>query len=167
MSALGQKRTSRRARAMSALPPKADIDQHGRDVRFVPKADIARRSIECRYSAALLLSLAPHVAAILVKNEVRDLRGVCREELQLGVHDFREELALRLRKERDFALMGRLRHQLPILQSDGDRECGRELIDAGVCRENCLIDLDARPDDRMKIRPAVDRGDAAQDLVRQ
>jgi len=27
---------------MSALPPKADIDQHGRDVRFVPKADISR-----------------------------------------------------------------------------------------------------------------------------
>jgi hypothetical protein len=27
---------------MSALSPKADIDQHGRDVRFVPKADIAR-----------------------------------------------------------------------------------------------------------------------------
>src|SRR5262249_20420484 len=26
--------------AMSALPPKADIDQHGHDVRFVPKADI-------------------------------------------------------------------------------------------------------------------------------
>jgi hypothetical protein len=25
---------------MSALPPKADIDQYGRDVRFVPKADI-------------------------------------------------------------------------------------------------------------------------------
>ena len=25
---------------MSALPPKADMDQHGRDVRFVPKADI-------------------------------------------------------------------------------------------------------------------------------
>ena len=23
---------------MSALPPKADMDQHGRDVRFVPKA---------------------------------------------------------------------------------------------------------------------------------
>ena len=29
---------------MSALPPKADMDQHGRDVRFVPKADIAHRS---------------------------------------------------------------------------------------------------------------------------
>src|SRR6516165_8439786 len=25
---------------MSALPPKADIDQHGRDVRFAPKADM-------------------------------------------------------------------------------------------------------------------------------
>ena len=30
---------------MSALPPKADIDQHGRDVRFVPKADIGRSFI--------------------------------------------------------------------------------------------------------------------------
>jgi len=27
---------------MSALPPKADIDQQGRDVRFVPKADIVQ-----------------------------------------------------------------------------------------------------------------------------
>jgi hypothetical protein len=27
-------------RMMSALPPKADIDQLGRDVRFVPIADI-------------------------------------------------------------------------------------------------------------------------------
>ena len=26
---------------MSALPPKADMVQHGRDVRFVPKTDIA------------------------------------------------------------------------------------------------------------------------------
>jgi hypothetical protein len=25
---------------MSALPPKADMDQHGRNVRFAPKADI-------------------------------------------------------------------------------------------------------------------------------
>jgi hypothetical protein len=30
---------------MSALPPKADIAQHDRDVRFVPKADIALRFI--------------------------------------------------------------------------------------------------------------------------
>jgi hypothetical protein len=27
---------------MSAIPPKADIDEVGRDVRFVPKADIHR-----------------------------------------------------------------------------------------------------------------------------
>ena len=30
---------------MSALPQKADMDQHGRDVRFGPKADIASYSI--------------------------------------------------------------------------------------------------------------------------
>src|SRR6516164_8401318 len=41
MSALGQKRTSQYVRAMSALPPKADIGTQPRDVRFVPKADIA------------------------------------------------------------------------------------------------------------------------------
>jgi hypothetical protein len=40
MSALGQKRTLLGVRPMSALPPKADIDQHGRDDRFVPQADI-------------------------------------------------------------------------------------------------------------------------------
>ena len=40
MSALGQKRTSKHVRAMSALPPKADIHRRGRHVRFVPKADM-------------------------------------------------------------------------------------------------------------------------------
>ena len=40
MSALGQKQTSVWRTLMSALPPKADIVQHGGDVRFVPKADI-------------------------------------------------------------------------------------------------------------------------------
>jgi hypothetical protein len=44
MSALGQKQTLQDVRTMSALPPKADIDQHGSDVRFVPKADIVHRS---------------------------------------------------------------------------------------------------------------------------
>ena len=38
MSALGQKRTFRNVQRMSALPPKADTDQHGCDVRFVPEA---------------------------------------------------------------------------------------------------------------------------------
>ena len=42
MSALGQKRTLKRFRLMSALPPKADIPARGCDVRFVPKADIGR-----------------------------------------------------------------------------------------------------------------------------
>jgi hypothetical protein len=29
---------------MSAVPPKADMDQQGRDIRFVPKADKVHRS---------------------------------------------------------------------------------------------------------------------------
>jgi hypothetical protein len=40
MSALGQKRTLRLVRLMSALPLKADIAQHGGNVRLVPQADI-------------------------------------------------------------------------------------------------------------------------------
>jgi len=40
MSALGQKRTFDDVPRISALPPKADMDHRGRDVRFVPKADI-------------------------------------------------------------------------------------------------------------------------------
>ena len=43
MFALGQKRTSQRVGGMSALPPKADMDQLGCDVRFVPIADILSR----------------------------------------------------------------------------------------------------------------------------
>jgi hypothetical protein len=41
-SALGQKQTSECVRAMSALPPKADIAEGDHHVRFVPKADIRR-----------------------------------------------------------------------------------------------------------------------------
>src|SRR5215472_782594 len=41
MSALGQKRTWKCVRAMSALPPKADIAERDWHVRFVPKGDIA------------------------------------------------------------------------------------------------------------------------------
>jgi hypothetical protein len=40
MSALGQKQTFGPFIAMSALPPKADIEWHSRNVRFVPQADI-------------------------------------------------------------------------------------------------------------------------------
>jgi hypothetical protein len=38
MSALGQKRTLPNIGAMSALPPKADIDERDRHIRFVPIA---------------------------------------------------------------------------------------------------------------------------------
>ena len=37
MSALGQKQTFNRLTLMSALPPKGDIVEHDRHVRFVPK----------------------------------------------------------------------------------------------------------------------------------
>jgi hypothetical protein len=45
MSALGQKQTFRVARAMSALPPKADMCGAARDVRYGPIADIGYLSI--------------------------------------------------------------------------------------------------------------------------
>src|SRR6516225_7070121 len=48
MSAKGQKRTLQCILVMSALPPKADMDQHSPNVRFVPTADIHIRSPNCR-----------------------------------------------------------------------------------------------------------------------
>ena len=42
MSGLGHKQTLRLVSPMSALPPKADIDEVEEHVRFVPKADIAQ-----------------------------------------------------------------------------------------------------------------------------
>jgi hypothetical protein len=42
MTALGQKRTRRGQIVMFALPPEADMVQHGGNVRFVPKADMSR-----------------------------------------------------------------------------------------------------------------------------
>jgi hypothetical protein len=39
MSAVGQKQTFRNVRAMSAIPPKADIRSHDQDVCFGPGAD--------------------------------------------------------------------------------------------------------------------------------
>jgi hypothetical protein len=44
MSALGQKQTLKRLHPMSALPPKADIADAMRNVRFVPKGDNVQRS---------------------------------------------------------------------------------------------------------------------------
>jgi hypothetical protein len=45
MSALGQKRTLKRLHPMSALPPKADINERYCHVRFVPKADSCTAAI--------------------------------------------------------------------------------------------------------------------------
>ena len=58
MSALGQKRTLRHVRVMSALPPKADMDQSGCDVRFVPIADIGGYSIISSASDGASLGVA-------------------------------------------------------------------------------------------------------------
>jgi len=44
LSALGHKQTQRHRAAMSALPPKADIERHDRNVCFVPQADITLTS---------------------------------------------------------------------------------------------------------------------------
>jgi hypothetical protein len=55
---------------MSALPPKADMVRHDRDVRFVPQADITEhwqlgdsvRDHACKVTSvlAVLLPLIPH-----------------------------------------------------------------------------------------------------------
>src|SRR6476661_912840 len=47
MSALGQKQTFAVQKGMSALPPKADMCDATRDVRFVPKADIEPSLTAC------------------------------------------------------------------------------------------------------------------------
>jgi hypothetical protein len=48
MSALGQKQTLRRVQRMSALPPKADIDERDRHVRSL--ADIEARPFDVRFT---------------------------------------------------------------------------------------------------------------------
>jgi hypothetical protein len=62
---------------MSALPPKADIDQHGRDVRFVPKADSCAAAIvtstiavNSEFSAAV-----PHSATAASRHDIRPQRA--------------------------------------------------------------------------------------------
>src|SRR5262245_17289369 len=50
MSALGHKQTELHHAAMSALPPKADIERSDGDVRFVPTAAVSNRSKQLSYS---------------------------------------------------------------------------------------------------------------------
>ena len=55
MSALGQKRTFRDVRLMSALPPKADMGQQGRGLPLTPATDsrkslpISEISVACQW----------------------------------------------------------------------------------------------------------------------
>jgi hypothetical protein len=54
--ALGQKQTLSDISAMSALPPKADIDERDLDVRFVPKAGSCAAANISLFRAILLAS---------------------------------------------------------------------------------------------------------------
>jgi hypothetical protein len=56
MSALGQKQTFALQKAMSALPPKADMCDAIAHVRFVPKADIENKSFDT-LAGALFVSI--------------------------------------------------------------------------------------------------------------
>jgi hypothetical protein len=69
---------------MSALPPKADIETHSRDVCFVPKADIVRCGKKRRYfdhfAGAPYLALMPAAFIEQIGPQV-----VAREEQKLSV----------------------------------------------------------------------------------
>ena len=66
MSALSQKQTSEHIQSMSALPPKADIAEYDRHVRFVPKTDIA--GCHERVESPLVTTGQPKVGCIGVFN---------------------------------------------------------------------------------------------------
>jgi hypothetical protein len=54
MSALGHKRTLEPVKAMSALPPKADVCDATRDVRFGPEADIGASRDDLSHCASAI-----------------------------------------------------------------------------------------------------------------
>ena len=67
-SYVGQKRTSGRLRAMSALLPKADIGSCSRNVRFGPIAAVSRRSKNLLSKAAIRVSLGASNHWLLKRN---------------------------------------------------------------------------------------------------
>ena len=80
MSALGEKQTLGRSIAMSAIPPKADIDGRSPDVRFVPKADILRRG-----RPALFGDLVGKAEQLVGNGEAKRLGGLeVNHELELS-----------------------------------------------------------------------------------
>ena len=58
MSAMSHKQTLADVHMMSALPLKADMDRHGHDVRFVPKAHI-NRGLSIKFAVLCLNPIAP------------------------------------------------------------------------------------------------------------
>src|SRR5215472_4279375 len=85
MSALGQKRTLGHVRAMSALPPKADIGAQSRNVRFVPEADScsAAKKLLARLR---LLCFRPHEPATLQAFSRPDRVEIVKFRNRLGTH---------------------------------------------------------------------------------
>ena len=79
MSALGQKRTWRGVRPMSALPPTADMDQHARDLRFVPIAEVARqRDYSGSPAMRSLMRLSSGTDGITLDHTALDLNSTAR-----------------------------------------------------------------------------------------
>ena len=83
MSALGQKQTSNSRPLMSALPPKADIVQHGGNVRFVPEADI---DLVCALEQYLFRS----ESCLLRRTDIADAGRTAEATHRSGKHLFRQ-----------------------------------------------------------------------------
>jgi hypothetical protein len=67
---------------MSAIPPKADMDQPGCDVRFVPKADNVRRS---NLMPSLLQSTRIQEANLIIRRRQRIADDLA-SEVQIAQH---------------------------------------------------------------------------------
>jgi hypothetical protein len=66
---------------MSALPPKADMVQRGRDVRFVPKAD--SRAAAIFYCYSISRSARPTSGSVLPGPSMERWKNFYRQELQV------------------------------------------------------------------------------------
>ena len=108
MSALGQKQTSHQVRVMSALPPKADIVQHGANVRFVPKADI--RELQHRSFYSTVSARSGYAPPRSLDRDTTRLDGTAPAHNLVG-NEFTEILWAAVLRRRD--LFAELRETLP------------------------------------------------------